>query len=167
MPESSQTRTPPPSVSNAEPFADGSQAAPPSPPPPPPLPPRLVSARPSQLPTLGTVGAAAVRAQAVYYSFHGTLMNPAILKGVLGLISEPVLRSAKIYGYELANWGQYKTLFDGNQGTVVTGRVLHGPAHRGGVQARILGNQRVQSSTLRDILYRRSGRKGGRGAHHW
>ncbi|SPQ20076.1 dcef45f7-a37a-4e8a-9462-e1f16ed37e11 [Thermothielavioides terrestris] len=57
-----------------------------------------------------------------WYFFYGTLTSPAILRGVLGLESEPVLRSAKTYGYELANWGQYKTLIDSEPGTEVTGR---------------------------------------------
>lgn len=113
---------------------------PPPPPPPPPLPPRLVSARPPQpavprrshhLDKLASMPDDSLlqRPQSplyeykpIYYFFYGTLMNPDILRGVLGLKSEPVLRSAKIYGYELANWAQYKALIDSKPGTVVTGR---------------------------------------------
>ncbi|KAK3902361.1 hypothetical protein C8A05DRAFT_33951 [Staphylotrichum tortipilum] len=58
-----------------------------------------------------------------YYFFYGTLMKPDVLKGVLGLPSsvEPVLRPAKVYGYELTNWGQYKALVEGVPGTTVAG----------------------------------------------
>ncbi|KAL2173938.1 uncharacterized protein P884DRAFT_264383 [Thermothelomyces heterothallicus CBS 202.75] len=57
----------------------------------------------------------------VWYFFYGTLMKPDVLKSVLGLDTEPVLRSAKVYGYELTNWGQYKALVDGEPGMEVTG----------------------------------------------
>ncbi|KAK4148802.1 hypothetical protein C8A00DRAFT_19428 [Chaetomidium leptoderma] len=57
----------------------------------------------------------------VYYFFYGTLTKPHILKEVLGLDTEPVLRPAKIHGYGLTNWGQYLALIDGEPGTVVTG----------------------------------------------
>ncbi|KXX74292.1 hypothetical protein MMYC01_208557 [Madurella mycetomatis] len=43
----------------------------------------------------------------VYYYFYGILMKPGILKGVLGLETKPVLRPAKVQGYELSYWGQY------------------------------------------------------------
>jgi hypothetical protein len=39
----------------------------------------------------------------------------------LGLHSDPVLLPAKIFGYELANWGQYRTLVDGNPGAEIAG----------------------------------------------
>ena len=58
----------------------------------------------------------------IYYFFYGTLMKPEILKDVLGLDTEPVLRNAKIYGYELTHWGQYRALVDGKPGQVVMGR---------------------------------------------
>ncbi|KAK4031607.1 hypothetical protein C8A01DRAFT_41943 [Parachaetomium inaequale] len=48
-------------------------------------------------------------------------MRPDILKGVLGLEADVILRDAKVYGYELTNWGQYKALFDGETGSTVTG----------------------------------------------
>lgn len=57
----------------------------------------------------------------IYYFFYGTLMKPNILKGVLNLQTEPILRPAKVYGYELTNWGQYKALVDGESGTALTG----------------------------------------------
>jgi hypothetical protein len=59
----------------------------------------------------------------IYYFFHGTLTNTRVLKKVLGLSkrSRPVLRSAKIIGYSLTNWDQYKALIDGEPGAVVTG----------------------------------------------
>ncbi|EAQ88727.1 hypothetical protein CHGG_05346 [Chaetomium globosum CBS 148.51] len=56
----------------------------------------------------------------IYYFFYGTLTSPHILKEVLGLKADPVLRSAKIVGYGLTNWGQYKALID-KPGAVVTG----------------------------------------------
>ncbi|KAH6839567.1 hypothetical protein B0I37DRAFT_237109 [Chaetomium sp. MPI-CAGE-AT-0009] len=57
----------------------------------------------------------------IYYFFYGTLTNPNILKEVLGLETDPVLRTAKIIGYDVTNWGQYKALIDGEPGAVVTG----------------------------------------------
>jgi hypothetical protein len=57
----------------------------------------------------------------VYYFFYGTLMKPRILKDVLGLEAEPALRAARVSGYELTNWGQYKALVEGAPGTEVTG----------------------------------------------
>jgi hypothetical protein len=57
----------------------------------------------------------------VHYFFYGTLANPGILKGVLDLKTEPILRSAKIHSYELTNWGQYRALIDGKPNSVVTG----------------------------------------------
>jgi hypothetical protein len=38
------------------------------------------------------------------------------------LEADVVLRDAKVYGYELTNWGQYKALIDGETGSTVTGR---------------------------------------------
>ncbi len=57
----------------------------------------------------------------IYYFFYGTLMKPDILKGVLSLQTEPILRPAKVYSYSLANWGQYKALVDGEPGTSLSG----------------------------------------------
>lgn len=57
----------------------------------------------------------------VYYFFYGTLVKPDILKGVLGLPTEPILRPANVYGYELTNWGQYKALIDGKPGVALAG----------------------------------------------
>ncbi|KAH7041531.1 uncharacterized protein B0I36DRAFT_215642, partial [Microdochium trichocladiopsis] len=48
-----------------------------------------------------------------WYFFHGTLTNPQVLKHILDLQEEPVLRPATIIGYALTNWGQYKALIDG------------------------------------------------------
>jgi hypothetical protein len=58
----------------------------------------------------------------VYYFFYGTLMKPNILRGVLGLESDPTTRPATLYGYELANWGQYRTLLDSASDATVVGR---------------------------------------------
>lgn len=57
----------------------------------------------------------------VYYFFYGTLMKPEILKGVLGLETKPVLRPAKVQGYELSHWGQYRALIDGEPNNEVSG----------------------------------------------
>ncbi|KAK4106895.1 hypothetical protein N658DRAFT_512617 [Parathielavia hyrcaniae] len=136
----------PPSISESDndskSFSNGSERshAQSAPPPPPPLHPRLISARPPQpvvpqtshfLEKLadmpdgyllqGPSEAPAYVYEPAYYFFYGTLMNIAILKGVLELDSDPVLRSAKVYGYEPTNWGQYKALVDSKPGTEVTG----------------------------------------------
>ncbi|KAK2604351.1 hypothetical protein N8I77_007290 [Diaporthe amygdali] len=56
-----------------------------------------------------------------YYFFYGTLTQPDILKHILDLQEEPVLRPAKITGYALTDWGQYRMLVDGRPGQEVTG----------------------------------------------
>lgn len=56
-----------------------------------------------------------------YYFFYGTLTRPEILKEVLGLEVAPDLRKAKVSGYSLANWGQYKALVDGEPADEVEG----------------------------------------------
>lgn len=48
-------------------------------------------------------------------------MKPAILQGVLNLPSAPTTRPATAYGYELAHWGQYRTLFDAAPDATVPG----------------------------------------------
>ncbi|KAM0346137.1 hypothetical protein ACHAPU_005908 [Fusarium lateritium] len=57
----------------------------------------------------------------LYYFFYGTLARPDMLKGVLSLSNEPELRQAKIVGYSLTSWGQYKALIDGKPGEEVLG----------------------------------------------
>lgn len=57
----------------------------------------------------------------VYYFFYGTLTQPRILSHILDLKQLPVLRPAKIIGYALTNWGQYRALIDGKPGEEVTG----------------------------------------------
>ncbi|KAK0732464.1 hypothetical protein B0T21DRAFT_412639 [Apiosordaria backusii] len=51
-----------------------------------------------------------------YFFFYGTLTQPKILKSVLNLPedSAPILLPASITGYDLANWGQYKALVNGD-----------------------------------------------------
>lgn len=56
-----------------------------------------------------------------WYFFYGTLTKPEILKHILDLQEEPFLRSAKVIGYKLASWGQYKALIDGEPGEEVFG----------------------------------------------
>ncbi|KJX98216.1 poly(A) polymerase pla1 like protein [Zymoseptoria brevis] len=58
------------------------------------------------------------------YFFYGTLQDPGILSEVLGLDSVPVLRPARIVGYELKLWGQYPALVDGPAGAVVQGSLF-------------------------------------------
>ncbi|KAK4241863.1 hypothetical protein C8A03DRAFT_11953 [Achaetomium macrosporum] len=112
MPESNRS-SPPSSPTPCEP--------PPPPPLPPPPPSRTLPAKIGV--TTHTVGATAEPEpfKPVYYFFYGTLMKPDILKAVLGLDTEPVLRTAKVYGFELTNWGQYRALIDGTPGAVVSG----------------------------------------------
>ncbi|KAG6366156.1 hypothetical protein INS49_000332 [Diaporthe citri] len=57
----------------------------------------------------------------VYYFFYGTLTQPKILLHILDLKEPPLLRPAKLIGYALSNWGQYRALIDGEPGEEVTG----------------------------------------------
>lgn len=57
----------------------------------------------------------------VYYFFYGTLTEPKILSHILDLKEPPVLRPAKLIGYSLTSWGQYRALIDGSPGEEVTG----------------------------------------------
>lgn len=57
----------------------------------------------------------------VYYFFYGTLTEPKILSHILDLEQPPVLRPAKLIGYALTDWGQYRALIDGEPGEEVTG----------------------------------------------
>ena len=57
----------------------------------------------------------------VFYFFYGTLKEPKILTHILDLKQPPVLRPAKLVGYTLTNWGQYRALIDGKPGEEVTG----------------------------------------------
>ncbi|KAK3309475.1 uncharacterized protein B0T15DRAFT_515617 [Chaetomium strumarium] len=96
------------------------------PPRPPPLPPPPPFRR---LPTENEAGPAKATAalkqeapfEPMYYFFYGTLMKPDILKAVLGPETTPLLRTAKVYGFELANWGQYRALIDSTPEAAVTG----------------------------------------------
>ncbi|KAL4912111.1 hypothetical protein BDW62DRAFT_195400 [Aspergillus aurantiobrunneus] len=58
------------------------------------------------------------------YFFYGTLSDPALLRDVLGLESEPQLRPASVMGYKCKLWGQYPALLDA-PGLVVHGAVYH------------------------------------------
>lgn len=51
-----------------------------------------------------------------YYFFYGTLTEPDVLKGILDIEDEAVLRSAQITGYSLAKWGDYLALIDAKSG---------------------------------------------------
>ncbi|KAF4989728.1 hypothetical protein FDECE_14610 [Fusarium decemcellulare] len=122
---------------------------PPSPPSPPPLPPKPLSSQNPQQPRgfLAKLESAPedwvsqipatppetepYRYEPVYYFFYGTLVQPDMLKEVLGLTEEPELREAKVVGYSLSAWGQYKALVDGEQGEEVSGRAfqVQSPEH--------------------------------------
>lgn len=58
------------------------------------------------------------------YFFYGTLSDPAMLRDVLDLETEPRLRPATITGYECKLWGQYPALLDGPK-KVIHGAVYH------------------------------------------
>lgn len=58
------------------------------------------------------------------YFFYGTLSDPAMLRDVLGLETEPQLRPATVTGYECKLWGQYPALLDAPE-KVVHGAVYH------------------------------------------
>ncbi|KAH9908364.1 hypothetical protein F4778DRAFT_716990 [Xylariomycetidae sp. FL2044] len=108
------------------------------PPTPPPLPPttatdRQLNERPSQfLANLEAAGedfwatvpadyAPPAKYHPMLYFFYGTLMKPDVLKQVLQLDHDPVLRPAKVIGYSLTKWGDYHALIDGEPGEEVTG----------------------------------------------
>ncbi|KAI1455953.1 hypothetical protein F4805DRAFT_434042 [Annulohypoxylon moriforme] len=55
------------------------------------------------------------------YFFYGTLTQPDVLKRVLDLDHDPPIRPAKIIGYSLTKWGDYKALIDGESGEEVAG----------------------------------------------
>lgn len=57
----------------------------------------------------------------IYYFFYGTLTQPKILSHILDLEEQPALRPAKLTGYALAQWGQYRALVDSEPGEEVTG----------------------------------------------
>lgn len=59
--------------------------------------------------------------QPIHYFFYGTLTQPKILRHILDLEEQPVLRPAKLTGYALAQWGQYRALVDSEPGEEVTG----------------------------------------------
>lgn len=56
-----------------------------------------------------------------YYFFYGTLTRPEILSHILDLEQQPILRPAKLTGYALADWGQYRALVEGEPGQEVAG----------------------------------------------
>lgn len=58
------------------------------------------------------------------YFFYGTLSDPAMLRDVLGLETEPQLRPATMVGYECKLWGQYPALLDAPE-KIVHGSVFH------------------------------------------
>ncbi|KAK8066892.1 hypothetical protein PG997_013639 [Apiospora hydei] len=118
---------------------DDTQKRPPTPPPLPPAPRwRHMNEHPSQyLANLEVAGEEAIQQiltaphsphpppppqyEPIQYFFYGTLKNPRVLADVLGVDETPLLRPAKIIGYTLTNWGDYKALIDGAPGEEVLG----------------------------------------------
>ncbi|OTA55982.1 hypothetical protein K449DRAFT_387745 [Hypoxylon sp. EC38] len=112
-------------------------SGPAKPPTPPPLPPQSrtqhMDQRPSQYlrnleaagddvwKTTTTAMASPRKYTPMTYFFYGTLMQPEILKRVLDLDHEPIMRPAKIIGYSLTKWGDYNALIDGESGQEVAG----------------------------------------------
>lgn len=114
-----------------------SEKAPSKPPTPPPLPPtphrnherpspflaKLASAPKDWLSQpIEDTGLATHHYEPIYYFFYGTLASPDVVKSVLDLKTEPELREAKVIGYSLSLWGQYKALIDGDTDQEVFGR---------------------------------------------
>ncbi|KAK8017389.1 hypothetical protein PG993_013715 [Apiospora rasikravindrae] len=116
---------------------DNTQKRSPTPPPLPPAPRRRhMDERPSQyLANLEAAGEDAIQQiltaphspppppqyEPIHYFSYGTLTNPGVLANVLGIEQAPLLRPAKIIGYSLTNWGDYKALIDGKPGEEVVG----------------------------------------------
>ncbi|KAK8041449.1 poly(A) polymerase pla1 [Apiospora phragmitis] len=98
---------------------DGTPKRPPTPPPLPPAPRRRPMAeRPSHY--MADLEAAGLEAtQKILTAPH--IPHPRILAEVLGVENAPVLRPAKIIGYHLTNWGDYKALVDGEAWEEVVG----------------------------------------------
>ncbi|KAE8314589.1 hypothetical protein BDV41DRAFT_533295 [Aspergillus transmontanensis] len=61
------------------------------------------------------------RSYPVYYFFYGTLTKPTQLQRIIDLTEEPKLRRAKVIGYNIAKWGDYPALINGEQGQVASG----------------------------------------------
>ncbi|KAK6855675.1 hypothetical protein PG995_007826 [Apiospora arundinis] len=117
--------------------SDSPPAQPPTPPPLPPAPRRRhLDEHPSQYITnLEAAGPEAIQEllrvphtpppppeyEPIHYFFYGTLKDPSMLASVLGVDEAPTLRPAKIIGYRLTNWGDYKALIDGKAGEEVLG----------------------------------------------
>ncbi|KAM0248443.1 hypothetical protein ACHAP5_003386 [Fusarium lateritium] len=106
------------------------------PPPPPPLPPSKQDPRQKESKSIAKLKSALEdwvssvpvtnvsephHYEPLYYFFYGTLAKPDMLKQVLDLPHDPKLRHAKITGYSLSSWGQYKALVDGRTGEEVLG----------------------------------------------
>ncbi|KAI9658466.1 MAG: hypothetical protein M1831_003904 [Alyxoria varia] len=57
------------------------------------------------------------------YFLYGTLRDPSMLSGVIGLSSKPTLRPAYITGYKRKLWGPYPALVEGDPDEEVEGFV--------------------------------------------
>lgn len=53
-----------------------------------------------------------IEAPAGVYFFYGTLIDPSMVRKILGLESDPAFRPAYIKGYTYKLWGQYPALID-------------------------------------------------------
>lgn len=85
---------------------------------------KLKSAPPDHFPNVDTTPIQPQPYEPSYYFFYGTLTKPNILKEIIGLPEEPIFRPAKIVGYSLTWWGQYRALIGGPQGNVIDGLVF-------------------------------------------
>ncbi|KAL8682219.1 MAG: hypothetical protein Q9186_001678 [Xanthomendoza sp. 1 TL-2023] len=71
---------------------------------------------------LGQVPAPAQNEYPVWYFFYGTLMDPEVLQGCLGIPDRPTMTPASIQGGTLRTWGRkYKALVDGPDEAQVNG----------------------------------------------
>ncbi|KAI3395146.1 hypothetical protein diail_1761 [Diaporthe ilicicola] len=141
MPTNNSTTPPAQMNSNSRKASSPTPPSAPAPPPPPPLPQKPIDAKNSkpavETPSVYLNSLASMPAdyltrpveepilkqpcRPVYYFFYGTLTQPKILSHILDLKHPPFLRPAKLIGYALTNWGQYRALIDGEPGEEVIG----------------------------------------------
>ena len=57
------------------------------------------------------------------FFFYGSLQDPTILKHVLTLKEQPILRPATVHGFRLKLWGPYPALLDGESDAMIPGMI--------------------------------------------
>lgn len=57
------------------------------------------------------------------YFLYGTLADLNMLRDILSLDHEPILRPANVVGYTCKLWGQYPAIIDGEMGATINGAV--------------------------------------------